>query len=86
MSASWAKGSTRRWRRIRAQVLARDGHRCQLRLNGCTTIATCAHHVAGRAVTGDDPQFIVASCEWCNLSTGEPGREVDPTPTKRTSW
>lgn len=36
MSRSWAKGSTRAWRRTRAAVLTRDGHRCQLRLDGCT--------------------------------------------------
>lgn len=30
MSRAWKVGSTRAWRRIRAAVLDRDGHRCQL--------------------------------------------------------
>lgn len=84
--SNWSKGSTRGWRRTRAAVLVRDGHRCQLRLQGCTTIATQVHHTHGRGVTGDDPQFLVAACEWCNLSTGDPTRTPDPAPTPRTRW
>lgn len=36
MSRDWSKGSTRQWRRTRRQVLERDGHRCQLQLDGRT--------------------------------------------------
>jgi hypothetical protein len=28
------------WRRVRPKVLERDGGRCQLRLKGCTVVAT----------------------------------------------
>jgi 5-methylcytosine-specific restriction endonuclease McrA len=76
MASAWTNGSTRQWRRIRAAVLARDNHICQVRIRGvCTGVATCVHHTLGRAVTGDDPRFLVASCRSCNLRIGEPGRQ-----------
>lgn len=68
MSKSWEAGSTRAWRRTRARVLARDGYTCQVRLPGCTTRATHAHHLDGKA-HGDNPARIVAACEHCNLTT-----------------
>lgn len=72
MSKSWRRGSTRAWRNLRAQILARDGHRCQLRIKGvCTTVATCAHHTRGKE-HGDDPRYIVAACQPCNLRVGDP--------------
>ena len=87
MSASWAGGSTRAWRRTRAYVLHRDGYTCRLRLPGCTTAAPAegghVHHLKGKA-NGDDPRYLVASCESCNLQVGEP--EPDPTPTPMTKW
>lgn len=85
MSRGWSGGSTTAWRKIRAEVLARDGHRCQLRLTGCVGVATHAHHTLGRAVTGDDPARIVAACEPCNLAVGDPMR-TDPMPQPRTTW
>ena len=39
----WANGSTRQWRRTRAAILARDGHRCTH--PGCDELATEVHHV-----------------------------------------
>lgn len=86
MSASWAGGSTRQWRRVRAAVLARDGGRCQLQLPGvCTTRADCVHHTLGKAVTGDDPAHLVASCTPCNLRVGDP-RSTDPAPRPKQWW
>ena len=86
MSQTWAGGSTTEWRRIRAQVLARDRYRCRLRIEGtCTGAATCVHHAQGRAVTGDDPRYLVASCEPCNLKTGDP-MKLDPPHRAMTDW
>ncbi len=86
MSRSWAKGSTTRWRRVRAEVLVRDRGRCRLRIEGvCTGAATCVHHVAGRDATGDDPAYLVASCQPCNLTTGDPTNR-DPPHRAMTTW
>ena len=84
MSKAWQRGSTRAWRQVRAAVLLRDGHRCQIRLPGCTTIASQAHHLHGKAA-GDDPAGLVAACKPCNLQVGDPSAQ-DPTPAGRTHW
>jgi 5-methylcytosine-specific restriction endonuclease McrA len=87
VSGSWAKGSTRQWRRVRARVLARDSHRCQLQIpDVCTGQATCAHHTLGRAVTGDDPRYLVAACGPCNLAVGDPAKHRSPEPKRVSSW
>jgi hypothetical protein len=53
----------------------------ELRVSGQ---ATCAHHVLGRAVTGDDPSYLVAACAACNLHVGEP--KTSPAPRRVSSW
>lgn len=85
MSRAWAKGSTPAWRRTRARVLARDGHRCQLRLRGCRGAADQVHHTVGREVSGDDPRFLVAACAWCNRKTGDP-QANNPQPRRVSRW
>jgi len=85
MSQTWEGGSTRAWRKRRMETLDRDGHQCQLRLEGCTGRATHVHHTLGRSVTGDDPRYLVGACESCNLKTGDPTRH-DPLPEPRTTW
>lgn len=84
MSRSWESGSSRQWRRLRRQVLERDGYRCRLELEGCTTIARHVHHLAGKA-QGDDPSKLVAACKSCNLKVGDPTRH-DPDPTPWHGW
>lgn len=34
--------------------------------------ATCVHHVGGRDAHGDDPEFLVSSCQPCNRRIGNP--------------
>lgn len=86
MSKSWEKGSTPRWRKIRAEVLARDAGVCQVGLPGvCTGVATHVHHTLGRSITGDDPRYLVASCAECNLKLGNP-QDSSPKPKKMTKW
>lgn len=95
----WDGGSTRSWRVVRAAVLRRDGYRCRAHSEGwcaragvrgghrCTELATHAHHTRGRAVTGDDPRFIVAACAPCNLFIGEPTNvRKDPPCSPITQW
>ena len=85
MSKAWGRGSTKAWRRVRAYVLDRDGHRCQLKLPGCTSLATEAHHTQPRQLVGDYPAHLVAACRSCNLAVGDPCTH-DPAPTPRTRW
>lgn len=88
MSRSWKGGSTTRWRKIRAKVLARDNYLCQIRIPGvCTQHATHVHHTKGKAITGDNPNFLVASCQACNLHIGDPTQQKhDPKPQPRSNW
>ena len=61
-------GSTRAWRTLRAKVLERDGHRCQLRLDGCTMRATTVDHDFPVSAGGSDHMDnLVAACAPCNL-------------------
>ena len=93
MSRAWSGGSTWRWRLIRAGVLATNqaatGGRCQLGIpDVCTGTADCVHHTLGRAVTGDDPRFLLAVCTACNLHVGQPStaRGCLPRPRGGTQW
>lgn len=62
-----AKGSTTRWRRLRAFVLVRDGHRCHV----CGGPATEVDHVVPRALGGtDDLSNLKAICRADNLAKG----------------
>jgi len=90
MSKAWAGGSTSRWRRLRAAILEENqrvnGGRCQAALGGvCTGWAEQAHHTKGRAVTGDDPRFIIATCRACNLKLGDV-TATSPEPRPVTKW
>jgi 5-methylcytosine-specific restriction endonuclease McrA len=88
VNRSW--GSTPTWRRIRRQVLDRDGHQCQLRLDGCTGRADEVHHRYGRVTPGQplnssdyDPALLVAACQNCNRKIRLP---ADPPARPRTNW
>ena len=84
MSKGWEGGSTRAWRRTRLAVLKRDRYRCQLKLQGCTTMAHHVHHTKGKAM-GDDPAHLVAACAACNLKVGDPTK-TDPAPIPWSGW
>lgn len=89
MSRAWAKGSTRAWRRVRASVLQlnveANGGRCTLQLEGCTGRATQAHHTRDRAIMGDDPRYLVATCAQCNRKAGRP-EASSPKPKRVSRW
>jgi hypothetical protein len=95
MSKAWQHGSTRAWRRVRAAVLLRDGDRCrahddrlcaQAPAHQCSGRFEQAHHTRGRAVTGDDPRYIVASCTACNKAIGDPTEHADRPIKGVTQW
>jgi 5-methylcytosine-specific restriction endonuclease McrA len=84
MTSGWNSGSSRRWRELRAKVLARDGHTCQLRIDGiCTHRATHVHHLDGKR-SGDNPDRLVAACAPCNLHVGDPTRSSRTAPPEPT--
>jgi 5-methylcytosine-specific restriction endonuclease McrA len=83
------KGSTRRWRKIRAVVLERDNHVCQVRRPGCVGTADQVHHLYGvlGPVGTENPAHLVACCEPCNHAVGNPGAAGDPVDVvRRTAW
>lgn len=105
MSRGWKGGSTRAWRRTRAAVLEQNlfdtGGRCTLQIPTiCTGRANTAHHTKGREITGDDPEYIIATCTDCNLHIGHPPSHdpvcplcaqrpanlLDPEPRPSTKW
>jgi 5-methylcytosine-specific restriction endonuclease McrA len=60
-------GSTRQWRALRAQILERDGYRCQ----ECGALATHVDHRVPIVAGGSDhPANLEALCATCNLSKG----------------
>jgi 5-methylcytosine-specific restriction endonuclease McrA len=60
-------GSTREWRRIRLQVLKRDGRVCAY----CALPAATVDHIVPRANGGkDEPRNMVACCARCNGRKG----------------
>ena len=70
-------GSSRAWRKVRAHVLDRDGHTCQIGWPGCTVHATHVDHIVPVVHGGTDGEHnLRAACARCNLSRGD-GRRVD---------
>jgi hypothetical protein len=101
VSKAWRGGSTRAWRKLRAEILeanrVNNGGRCQAQVKHiCSGLATIAHHTRGREVTGDDPRYIVGVCKPCNLHIGNPIEhekkcrlcvaDHDPAPLQLTDW
>lgn len=63
---------------------------CQLKIPGvCQGVAPLkgghAHHTLGKAITGDDPTYIVASCAACNQHVGNP-EKYKPKHKTIISW
>lgn len=54
----------RNWDTIRRRILERDGHRCQIRDPGCTTLATECDHIGER--TDHRPEMLRAACQPCH--------------------
>jgi 5-methylcytosine-specific restriction endonuclease McrA len=73
---------------MRAAVLARDKHLCQLKIEGvCVQRSTPmhVHHKLGKA-RGDDARYLVAACAPCNQRLGDPMRAADPPAVPVTKW
>ncbi len=60
-------GSTRRWRKLRKEILERDEYKCMY----CGDRANQVDHVTPIESGGDDqPSNLVAACQACNLRKG----------------
>jgi 5-methylcytosine-specific restriction enzyme A len=73
-AGSHSRASTRAWRRLRASVLRRDGHKCR----GCGAYATEVDAIVAAAFGGshEDPANLQALCETCHKTkTDEDRRE-----------
>lgn len=81
----------RPWRRLRLEILERDGYVCQLQLKGCSVTATVIDHKYNRARGGSDHRAnLQAACKPCNDRKSHDesaiGRNQNKTTTKqRTS-
>lgn len=61
---SWAGGSTRSWRSLRAAALLRDGHAC----TRCgSAVGLSVHHVVPKHAGGTDtPGNLLTLCAGCH--------------------
>lgn len=71
-------GSTRRWRRIRAWVLNRDGGRCQLLVDEAGDVVETPRPLTPPAGP-DDPAWLRATCPRHNLARGAASTDARPT-------
>ena len=81
-SALRRRGSTSRWRRIRAWVLERDRHTCQKIVDGhiCGAYAHTVGHIVRRENGGgDDPVNLRAECTACNYGERPAAPSSPPT-------
>lgn len=76
-------GSTRRWRRIRALILDRDGHRCQVLLDDDGAVVE-APRPASPPAGPDDPAWLRATCSRHNLGRGATLTDARPSTTAGT--
>lgn len=87
MTSGWGgKGSDRTWRKLRARILDRDQHQCQIRLPGiCIGHATHVDHILPKTKGGTDhPTNLRAACQPCNLTRG--AGPTNPEPLPWTDW
>jgi 5-methylcytosine-specific restriction endonuclease McrA len=73
------------WRRVKAQVLARDHGVCQIRLPGCAIEAVTADHIIPWMQGGAwyDLSNLRAACGFCNRSREDQSRKRRPRKPSR---
>jgi 5-methylcytosine-specific restriction endonuclease McrA len=78
----------RAWPVVRRQVLNRDGGKCQIRLDGCTDIATDCDHIV--AVSDGGAPFALhnlrAACHRCNAAVANKKRAARATLPSAKAW
>lgn len=61
---TWGQGSSRAYRKARAQVLERDERRCQLRYSVCIGIASEVDHITNLATLGRNRTDVIDTNDW----------------------
>lgn len=73
------------WGRLRARVLRRDHHLCQLTYPGCTTHATEVDHIIPAAQDGTDDatnlQAVCTNCHRTKTATDNPMTQTRRRPS-----
>lgn len=79
---------TGRWKRVRLDVLARDGYVCMIRGPRCTRVATAVDHVIPLAHGGEpfDPLNLRAACAACNSGRRAPRRPFFAVPPEEPRY
>ena len=74
--------STRKWRKLRAQILIRDGWTCQggCKAKGITSAATQVHHIEPIREGGApfDPDNLTLLCRDCHRQAHHTERPTEP--------
>ena len=82
MSKGWKNGSTSRWRKLRQQVLDRDGHVCQY----CGSEENLhVDHIIPKRIAGENGDVLdnlITACRACNLSKGGKMTELGENQSK----
>lgn len=76
------------WRKVRAYVMGRAGHRCEARVPGvCTGAAEHAHHIRLRSQGGEDAEHnLLAVCHPCHAHIHANPAESYANGWLRRSW
>ena len=74
---------TKTWRQVRRLTLMRDRFECQIKMEGCTHIATQCDHKMPLYLGGHpyDLDNLRAACEWCNKH-----RKANPPSNPSRVW
>jgi hypothetical protein len=66
------------WKRLKAEILERDHHRCQLLLPGCESHASEIDHIGRPEVNGNGSrENLRAACKSCGRNKGRAFRLLD---------
>ena len=66
-----------KWQTVRKRILERDRHECQVRLPGCTHVATTVDHITPVSWGGEwyEPTNLRAACSPCNTALSHLARK-----------
>ncbi len=80
-STSGTPYGSQQWRKLRPQIMERDGGVCQIQGPECTSVATDVDHIMPWRAGGSwyDPSNLRASCRPCNSGRVFRGQTATPS-------